>query len=190
MKQVDCNVIKDLLPSYCDKVTSNVTNNLVEEHLSTCKDCSSVLKDMTKQIDIEINQNQSEQIDYLRKYKKNKIITIIFAIILTIIIILATFISLYIFAKKAEFFVDVVDLSISLSQKDNINGKENLLFEISDKNYKYDLKYYRYEILEDTQSESIYFRIVGKYSFGDTARNYFSMQISEKTNHIYRRYKR
>ena len=35
--KVDCDIIRDLIPSYLDKVSSEATNKLVEKHLETCK---------------------------------------------------------------------------------------------------------------------------------------------------------
>ena len=43
---IPCEMIKDVLPSYVDKLTSDVTNNLVEEHINECKDCKNVLESM------------------------------------------------------------------------------------------------------------------------------------------------
>ncbi len=37
MRKVECDVIQDLLPSYIDKISTEATNALVEEHLQTCK---------------------------------------------------------------------------------------------------------------------------------------------------------
>ena len=51
MKQVDCDIIKDLLPSYIDKTASNSTNELVEEHLKNCEDCTSILENMNSVVD-------------------------------------------------------------------------------------------------------------------------------------------
>ena len=39
MNEIDCDVIQDLLPSYSDKVSSNSTNKIVEEHLESCSKC-------------------------------------------------------------------------------------------------------------------------------------------------------
>ena len=36
MKNKECNLVKDLLPNYIDKVTSNETNVFIEEHLKNC----------------------------------------------------------------------------------------------------------------------------------------------------------
>ena len=53
MKQINCDVIQDLLPSYSDKMSSNATNTLVEEHLKNCKKCNIALNNMNKEIDAE-----------------------------------------------------------------------------------------------------------------------------------------
>ena len=46
MKKKDklpCELIQDLFPSYIDKLTSDVTNQLVEEHVSDCADCKACI---------------------------------------------------------------------------------------------------------------------------------------------------
>ena len=39
MKQISCNVIKDILPLYLDDVVSQDTREMVEEHLESCDAC-------------------------------------------------------------------------------------------------------------------------------------------------------
>ncbi len=90
--KVDCDIIRDLIPSYLDKVSSEATNKLVEKHLETCKNCLEELQNMSKDVDaeeIEKLEGQGEKIDYLKGYRRNKIKQIIFGIAWTIIIILA-----------------------------------------------------------------------------------------------------
>lgn len=184
MKSINCDVIKDLLPSYIDKISSSSTNELIEEHLLKCNDCCLALKDMNKEIDIEAIYSQTKQIDYLKKYRKNKIITIIFAIILTIDILLAIPMALYFFHKNIDFLVDVNSINVSLSQKNNINGKQELIFEMIDSNRKYDLLGFNYEVVEDNQNKSVYVKVVGKLSWGTISRSYFHIEIDEYINHI------
>lgn len=43
MKKISCDVIRDLLPLYCDEICSPDTAKLVEEHLKDCQDCSDEL---------------------------------------------------------------------------------------------------------------------------------------------------
>lgn len=44
MKEVSCNVIRDLLPLYEDNVVSEDTAELVQDHLRTCPNCRQELK--------------------------------------------------------------------------------------------------------------------------------------------------
>jgi len=92
MKQIDCDIIQDLLPSYSDKISSAATNKLVEEHLKKCKKCVTVLSNMNEDIDITVFENQTEEVDYLKGYKKNKRVLIILSILLTIIVLVSVFI--------------------------------------------------------------------------------------------------
>jgi anti-sigma factor RsiW len=46
MQKIPCAVIKDLLPSYVDGLTSAETNELIQEHLAECADCSAILAAM------------------------------------------------------------------------------------------------------------------------------------------------
>ena len=116
MKQINCDVIQDLLPSYSDKVSSNVTNKLVEEHLKNCKKCNIALKSMNKEIDTEFIENQEEQLDYLKKYRKNRTKSVIKAVLLTINIILGIFLSLIILSH-IKVFVDVNDVNVEYMYK-------------------------------------------------------------------------
>lgn len=115
MKNLDCNVIQDLLPSYIDKISSEETNKLIEKHLSTCKDCSLTLKNMNKYVekkkDILLNK-QNEELDYLKKYRKNKIMTVIFAIVLTLCIILCLYLISRFLREQIEFSVDFNNMNL------------------------------------------------------------------------------
>ena len=35
-QKIPCDTVRDLLPSYIDKLTSETTNRLIEEHISDC----------------------------------------------------------------------------------------------------------------------------------------------------------
>ena len=64
MKNKECDIVKDLMQNYIDKVSSEATNELIETHIQTCKECSEVLKEMQKDVDIEPLIEQNEQVDY------------------------------------------------------------------------------------------------------------------------------
>ena len=118
MKQINCDVIQDLLPSYSDKVSSNATNTLVEEHLKNCKKCNIALNNMNKEIDAEFIENQEEQLDYLKKYRKNRIKSVIVAVLLTIEIIFGIFLSLILLSDShIKVFVNVNDVNVEYMYK-------------------------------------------------------------------------
>lgn len=109
MEKISCNIIKDLLPNYNDKISSKETNKLVEDHLKTCKGCSEILNNMNKEIE---NEELTETIDYLKGYRKSKKKAIKRAIILTLI----TIIGIFILSNFVEFFIDVNEISFGIGE--------------------------------------------------------------------------
>ncbi len=181
MKQVECDVIKDLLPSYIDKVSSDTTNNLVEQHLKKCKDCATKLKEMNEEIDIKPLYNQKEQIDYLKGYRKNKIMTIIFVIILTIDIIVASVIAYYYVLKHVDIFLHVEDIEIG-TRTDELMGEEYFTIDIQSK--KWQVLFNEREEIDDNGNKTIYLDIFGKLD--KSYRTVYSINVKEleKTNKI------
>jgi len=182
MKEIECNVIRDLLPNYCDKISSEETNKLVEEHLKNCFECNKVLENMNKELDKEVFENQ-EEIDYLKGYRKNKIKNIIFAVALTINIILIGFISYIYYIVNTDFYVDVNDIEVAWRYL-NVNGiedKTNFLF------FLYSPDYYLSSSITD-EGENIYVNIIGHKV---KKRRYISSPgISKETKNIYLRDKK
>ena len=46
MSKIPCEIIRDLLPSYIDGLTSHVTNKAIEEHMKDCSACEEALQQM------------------------------------------------------------------------------------------------------------------------------------------------
>ena len=46
MNKIPCEVVRDLLPSYIDGLTSGTTNQIIEEHLEECDACREMLQAM------------------------------------------------------------------------------------------------------------------------------------------------
>ncbi len=53
MKNKECNIIRDLLPSYIENLTSDDTNTYIENHIKECSDCSTAIKNMKTDINIK-----------------------------------------------------------------------------------------------------------------------------------------
>ena len=64
-----CGVVRDLLPSYVEGLTSPESNTAVERHLSECPDCAQLrtaLAGAPKQAAPE----DAKEVDYLKKVKR------------------------------------------------------------------------------------------------------------------------
>ena len=67
-----CEIVKDLLPNYVEKTLSPGTNEFIESHIKGCKNCRRILEDLTEEELTEENDNDNKQdIDYLKKYNRN-----------------------------------------------------------------------------------------------------------------------
>lgn len=69
MDKLPCEVVRDLLPSYVDALTSETTNRLVEEHVETCAPCRAAL-DAMRAPEKRPPEGERGEIDYLRKNKR------------------------------------------------------------------------------------------------------------------------
>ena len=69
MSKIPCEMIQDLLPSYIDELTSDVTNREIEAHMTECQQCKNVLEQM-KTPDMEPVEKEVKEIDFLKKTKK------------------------------------------------------------------------------------------------------------------------
>lgn len=73
--RVRCEVVRDLLPTYIEGLTSEVTNREIELHLSECKECEMLYNEMKTPIEPTM---ETKEMDYLKKVKQQtnkKIIT-------------------------------------------------------------------------------------------------------------------
>lgn len=73
--RIRCEVVRDLLPTYIEGLTSDVTNREIELHLSECKECEILYNEMKTPIE---GPMETREMDYLKKVKQQtnkKIIT-------------------------------------------------------------------------------------------------------------------
>lgn len=105
MKQIDCNIIRDLLPSYIEKLTSEQSNQAVERHVNDCPECNKYLNEL--QQDVEPQTVLPDEIDYLKKIKnkmkRSKLISL-GILSLTIVIAFGAFLRFYVIGCPAEIF--------------------------------------------------------------------------------------
>lgn len=70
-----CKIIQDLLPLYCDKLTSQESNEEIEKHLHDCEECTDIYTTMKQKEDII--KAEDKDIQPLKKVKKKSVIKII-----------------------------------------------------------------------------------------------------------------
>lgn len=106
-----CEVVKDLLPSFVEKLTCEVTNQEITEHLDECTDCSASFEAMKSPDKIVQVKNKSD-VQYMIKIKRKHLITTIVSIIFTILVFVALLQAKYYLFEKT-FPVPSSDITIS-----------------------------------------------------------------------------
>ena len=104
-----CGVVRDLLPSYVEGMTSDETNAAVEAHLAACPDCAARRDAMTSPAEPAEAAEQSREVDYLKTVKRKSGRRVVAAVLCTVLLIAAGFAAkIFIIgtpAQEGELFV-------------------------------------------------------------------------------------
>lgn len=97
-----CEVVQDLLPSYLDGLTSEITKEAIEEHMKTCEMCRNMLDGMKEPYGFS-EEEQKKDIDFLKKTRKKTRMRIFAGVIAAILIILGlVLMNSYFLGKKVD----------------------------------------------------------------------------------------
>lgn len=117
----ECEIVKDLLFCYNDGIASNSSKELVESHIKDCETCRLALEEMQKD---KNQQDNKEEIDYLKKInkkmKRKTAITVICAIILIIFVVVNVYI-LFTYYNEGHYIRILLNDEISYEQLENIS---------------------------------------------------------------------
>ena len=69
MNKISCNVCKDLLPVYIDRLCSEESEQLVENHMADCDDCRNTYEAMRE--DVDVPKIEKEEKDKTDEFKLN-----------------------------------------------------------------------------------------------------------------------
>ena len=138
MNKLDCQIVKDLLPLYIDKVCSEESMNAVEEHLRSCPICEADLTklqatpDIAPAIDEDIESAVKKVNKRIKKSKKKAVVKTL-SITLSILLVIGLISYLIIPVKVAysrycdEGYLyaqcNLLDIDISNNKKSNFQGK-------------------------------------------------------------------
>ncbi|MCM1046614.1 MAG: zf-HC2 domain-containing protein [Candidatus Gastranaerophilales bacterium] len=70
MSKLDCDVVKDLTPSYLEEICSAGSRQLVEEHVAECEKCRNYIQ-MMRQTELVSKKAEQGEIDYMKKVKSH-----------------------------------------------------------------------------------------------------------------------
>lgn len=65
-----CNLIRDLLPLYCDQVCSKDSAEAVQEHISTCEECKNIYIGMQQSVSMDSARFEKQQLASMQEVKK------------------------------------------------------------------------------------------------------------------------
>ena len=80
-----CGVVRDLLPSYVEGLTSQETNTAVERHLADCPDCTRLRADLAGETPPP--PEEVKEVDYLKKVKRRGRRRVVAAVAVTVLVL-------------------------------------------------------------------------------------------------------
>lgn len=84
-----CAVVRDLLPSYVEGLTSEETNQAVDAHLAGCPDCAARKSAMAAPEETAEQRETAKEVDYLKKVKRRNRWRVLLAAALVVLVIAA-----------------------------------------------------------------------------------------------------
>lgn len=125
---LDCDIVRDLLPSYADGLTSETTNKAVREHIEGCPNCAKTLRLMSEpeaaegETSQQTAQRQTAEVDYLKKVRRRTSrVGVICGAVMLLIGMLMIFARVFLIGSEAE----ATDISFNISVYGNnlsVNG--------------------------------------------------------------------
>lgn len=103
-----CSVIRDLIPSYIDGLSSVESDKVIEEHLAVCEECKEYYMQMNKEIATDTHRERDELNPFI-KIKRNTVKKVFLAVLITacvISIIWEQYTSFY-FSGKSVFSEEI-----------------------------------------------------------------------------------
>lgn len=82
-----CELVEDLMPSYIDALTSDVTNKAIREHLAQCDKCKNKLDNMKEPCSEDKIEAEKKEIDFLKKNRRKNIRTKLLSLLAVVLVV-------------------------------------------------------------------------------------------------------
>jgi len=126
----DCKLVTDLLPSYCDNLTSWETNTFIRTHLNSCPNCSRLLEKMHQKQ--EPNQADIRRADFkaaMAMYERSHRSRVLFLVIVCTLLIF-----LFLIFRACSFDLAIAASDLNRQQlkvvQEPITGADGKVFQI------------------------------------------------------------
>ncbi|MFJ8099972.1 MULTISPECIES: zf-HC2 domain-containing protein [unclassified Lysinibacillus] len=147
---MNCNIIKDLLPSYIDGICSEDTTKVVEEHLHHCEECRLYLEVMEQPTnDILPEEVIIAKAPFKRINKKRRIQVLISILITFIITIIGSFVVQEVGAVHNFFFPKNMTTVYVTDDKEEWNA----VYFDNKEYFKFDSIFWNKEIVNDANND-------------------------------------
>lgn len=123
---LQCEIVKDLLPLYHDDVVSDVTKNAVKEHLDGCQDCTAEYESLCEALPYNKEENTSKT-KYNKMTKKLKLKKILWGIMIFATTLTAIAIIAYLLLMVPVVPAGNEDIGVIKAYKFENDGKDKFL---------------------------------------------------------------
>lgn len=153
---MNCNIIKDLMPSYIDGICSEETVSAIEKHIEHCTNCRTILEMMQQPTVQIVEPNIQAAKEPFKRINKKRRFQVMTAIVLSFIIcIIGSLVVQDVGIVKQYFFPKfsgVVKIEDGIDEWHNISFSD---FHFNEHDYLiYDSLFWKKEIVNDANSES------------------------------------
>ena len=130
MKKNECNVVRDLMPLVLDRVASDESRELIEEHIASCEECRKQYDEMRSALPeetrVEYEEDRKQFTDALKSVRKQRLKRRIRMIALAAIVCLAVMLA-GLFAYDALFWKMSMALRRMNLQETTVAGTSSYL---------------------------------------------------------------
>lgn len=136
MREINCNVIQDILPLYVDDVVCQDTRSIVEAHLETCENCRTEVAAMRSRVVVPVDTDQAGSITKVKRRWGKKQLTKGVALTLAVMILLT---GAFLFAYGYGVPVKFEDVTIRTGFQCNPDSPYETDFPTQDQTWIFDL---------------------------------------------------